>query len=171
MAHSVIRALQPSHLPPPNTPASTTAPAENAGRRGNRLRMVPKYMAAAPVVWIEPYEGWSMWELVSRDGDGFFYSEYIARCIEGDVVLDVSRFNFTPTQERFDWLVRNEFPARRGTGPWDDADVDWGIAHEVGTDVFTVSSRAEREAGARAAGLVALGLLCLIGTVAAQWWA
>lgn len=169
MTHSVIQAPRPSHQNSPPIPAVTTALADDASGRGNR-RLVPHYRAAAPVIWIEPYEGWSMWELVSQDGDRFFYSEYIARGTYGDVLLDVSRFHFTPTQERFDWFIRNQFPVRRGIGPWDNSDIDWAIAHETRTDTFSVPSNAEREADACASGLVALGALCLIGSIFAQWW-
>jgi hypothetical protein len=62
------------------------------------------------------------------DDDGFRTTLYIARGHDRDVVLDHSRFSFTPTQARFEWFVRNGFPCREGIGPWDNHDLDLKIA-------------------------------------------
>lgn len=52
------------------------------------------------------------------------------------VDLGVSRWDFDPTQERWDWLVRNDFPARlrRASGvstPICNSDIDAALARQV----------------------------------------
>lgn len=81
-----------------------------------------------PVPDIQPVEGWQLCSIVCQDGDGFDYDEFIARGPDRDVMLDVSRFRFTPTQDRFDWLVLNGFLPRPTTGPWDNYDIDFALA-------------------------------------------
>lgn len=82
---------------------------------------------------IDPVDGWALRIVEQEDGDGFWYSEYIARSAESDRFLHVSRFDFTPTQARFAWLVENGFPQRpkseMGTlGPWTDEGIDAAMA-------------------------------------------
>lgn len=86
-----------------------------------------------PVKWIEPVDGWSLWSHTERDGDGFDFQTYIARKDGQEVILPVSRFRFTPSQDRFVWLVRNGFPSRQGRilGPWDDTDLEMAMAIPV----------------------------------------
>lgn len=83
---------------------------------------------AAPVPGIEPVQGWRLCELTQRDSDGFDYPTYIASSAERDVLLDVSRFRFSPTQRRFAFFVLSGFPARPNLlGPWDDTEIDNAI--------------------------------------------
>lgn len=79
---------------------------------------------ASLLLEIEPVNGWQLCALTERDGDGFDYQTYIARNAECDVILSVSRFRFTPSQDRFAWLVRAGFPASPNIGPWDDTDIE-----------------------------------------------
>lgn len=81
---------------------------------------------------IEPVDGWHLTVFDEWDGDGFCTPAYVARHTDEpeQVWLDVSRFRFSPTQERFAWLVRNGFPPRPALGPWDDFDIDARIAGE-----------------------------------------
>lgn len=83
---------------------------------------------AAPVPTVAPYRGFTLLELDERDGCGFYTREFAARGPDGDVLLDVSRFFFTPTSERFAWLVDNGFPRAPSIGPWCDAQIDAAIA-------------------------------------------
>lgn len=82
----------------------------------------------APVPFIAPVDGWVLHTWTERDNCGFRYPEYAA--VRGGEVrhLNVSRFCFSPSQNRFEWLVRNGFPASPGTGPWDDTDIEMRMA-------------------------------------------
>lgn len=84
-----------------------------------------------PVADIAPVDGWVLWTWPETDGDGFETDAYFARGPHTDVALDVSRFRFTPSQERFAWLVRNGFPPRRRFGPWDDTEIEQAMAHGI----------------------------------------
>lgn len=92
----------------------------------------PAYTDAQPVRGIDPVDGWTLCSYPYLDGDGFESDLYVARAADGDVSLDVSRFRFTPTQERFAYLVGADFPSRPGITPWDDEDIDRGIARAKG---------------------------------------
>lgn len=85
-----------------------------------------RFTGASPVNGIQPVNGWALMSIVDHDGDGFVFAEYIARGQARDVHLDVSRFRseFTPTQDRFDWLVKSGFAARRGVAPWTNEAID-----------------------------------------------
>lgn len=87
-------------------------------------------LIAAPVAGIEPVNGWTLFSYEEPDGDRFWADAYFARGPVRDVMLDVSRFGFTPSQERFAWLVRRGFPKRRGIGPWDDTEIEHMIGQE-----------------------------------------
>lgn len=80
---------------------------------------------------IAAVDGWTLFQSDQFDGDGFHYLDYAA--VRGGEVrqLDVSRFRFTPSQDRFAWLVRNGFPPRPSFGPWDDTDIEMRIAVEA----------------------------------------
>lgn len=64
-----------------------------------------------PVPGTDPVDGWSLLRGDYQDSDGFTTPFYVARGPERDVLLNVSRFDFTPTQERFAFLVEFGFPA------------------------------------------------------------
>ncbi len=87
-----------------------------------------RFTNTSPVEGIEQVDGWELLSIDCRDGDRFSYREFIARGPDCDVCLDVSRFEFAPTQERFAWFVRAGFPDRPETGPWDNIDIDGRIA-------------------------------------------
>lgn len=106
-----------SATPQPATPPSALA--EDAGKRAYRLH-------GSPYEGIEPVDGWELHWLVDRDGDGFDYPEFFARGADRDVWLQVSRFDFDPTQLRFAWLVRSGFPCRH-RGPWTNTNLDAAI--------------------------------------------
>jgi hypothetical protein len=81
---------------------------------------------------IEPVDGWTLLSRLERDGDGFPCEDFFA-ARQGELrVLNVCRFRFSPSQERFAWLVRNSFPQRPGKilGPWDDTDIEAALATE-----------------------------------------
>lgn len=91
-----------------------------------------RFNSASPVPFIDPVDGWALLEIFPQTNEDRT-REYIARGPERDVHLDVSRFcsAFTPTQDRFDWLVRNGFPPRpMAAAPWDDCDIDYALAAE-----------------------------------------
>ena len=83
---------------------------------------------ADPIDHIQPVAGWRLCAFTERDGCGFDYPVYVARSADRDVLLDVSRFRFTPSQERFAWLVGAGFPKRPTLGPWDDTDIEMRMA-------------------------------------------
>lgn len=85
----------------------------------------------APVGGIDPVQGWTLLQREERDGCGFTSLDYIARGGTHDVWLDVSRFRFTPSQDRFAWLVEHGFPRREGATPWDDELIDAAIARDT----------------------------------------
>jgi hypothetical protein len=65
------------------------------------------------------------------------FSTFFAEGEGRSILLQVSPHNFQPTQARFDWLVRNGFPAgfRTPSGAlasWSDAEIDARIASEAG---------------------------------------
>ncbi len=88
--------------------------------------------SATPVPGIDPVQGWRLCELTERDSDGFDYPTYIARNTERDVALNVSRFRFSPSQDRFAFLVESGFPASPNIGPWDDTDIEMRLAVPAG---------------------------------------
>ena len=87
---------------------------------------------ADPVPGIEPVQGWT----IHQHGDSFGLTapaEYIAARGAEYRFLGVSRWNFTPTQPRWRWLVENGFPgqiARPGgaSSPIDNDDIDAALA-------------------------------------------
>jgi hypothetical protein len=83
---------------------------------------------APPVPGIEPVQGWQLCELVEFDRSGFRSTTYIASSADQDVVLNLSRFRFTPSQARFAFLVEHGFPASPNIGPWDDTDIEMRLA-------------------------------------------
>ena len=97
-------------------------------------RTTCRYWQATPVSGIPAVEGWALCEM----GGGSIYDprEYIAVRGAEHKLLGTSRWTFTPTQERFAWLVRNGFPsslkrAHGVTTPIDDADIDAALAERV----------------------------------------
>lgn len=117
-------ALPPAVAADPSPIQLPTVSADAAGGHGNHFNMPH----AEPVAGIAPVDGWTLWAWDDLDGDRFTRPAYFARHADRDVMLAVSRFRFTPTQERFAWLVESGFPRRRGIGPWDDAEIDHEIA-------------------------------------------
>lgn len=91
-------------------------------------------IAAWPVAHIAAVDGWSLcYEDVEPHGR---WHEYVA--VRGDELqfLGVSRFFFTPSQDRFAWLVRGGFPStiRREGGchtPITDNDIDAALSQQV----------------------------------------
>ena len=84
----------------------------------------------APVDNVDQVDGWTLLSTLERDRDGFPYHDYWARKGDQVVSLNVSRFRFSPSTERFGWLVRNQFPPAPRFGPWDDTDIEMRMAVE-----------------------------------------
>lgn len=81
-----------------------------------------------PVEGIAPVDGWTLWSWPEH-GHAAFHA------VQGEcrVALGVSRFRFTPTQARFEWLVRSNFPLMIErdagcVGPLTDSHIDGAIA-------------------------------------------
>ena len=87
---------------------------------------------ASPVPGIAPVDGWQLHHFDEEDSDGFWTTSYLAQRGAEQRVLNTSRFRFTPSQDRFAWLVRAGFPERLGRlmGPWDDTEIEAAIAAE-----------------------------------------
>lgn len=79
---------------------------------------------AREVDGVSPVDGWRLFTFDEPDGDGFSTPAYFARGPWRDVMLPVSRFSFTPTQGRFEFLVRNGFPFFPERGNWTDDVID-----------------------------------------------
>jgi len=119
-------AATPSTSAPPNCATSShpAAPADAASGRGYQFR-------GQAVPGVEPIAGWRLFEFDEEDGDGFTTPSYYAKC-EGcdlEIWLDTSRFRFTPSQDRFAYLVNHGFPPRPNPfGGWDDTDIEYAMA-------------------------------------------
>lgn len=92
--------------------------------------------SARKVAGIIPVNGWSLLALDEHGDDRIQTITYIAQSADEDVVLQVSRFGFTPTQDRFAWLVGNGFPGpvERAGGcltPLCDDDIDAALTQQV----------------------------------------
>lgn len=87
---------------------------------------------ASPVPGIAPVDGWQLHHFDEEDSDGFWTTGYLAQRGAEQRFLNTSRFRFTPSQDRFAWLVCAGFPERRGRlmGPWDDTEIEAAIAAE-----------------------------------------
>lgn len=86
---------------------------------------------AKPVEGIHPVDGWTLCAFTEDDPDGFQTTAYVARGPDRDVWLDVSRFRFSPSQDRFAWMVKHGFPPCPYLGPWDDTDIDMRLTVEA----------------------------------------
>lgn len=94
-------------------------------------RLPTRYNCAIPVTTVQPCDGWTLLTFPEWDNDGFATPAYVARGEREDVFLDTCRFRFSPSQSRFNWLVRNGFPPRPNPfGGWDDTDIEARIAAE-----------------------------------------
>lgn len=104
----------------------------------------------APVPGIRPVKGWTLHMFVEPDSDGFATDGYFARSALEDVMLDVSRFEFTPTEERFAFLVDMGFPARPSPmGGWNDREIDYALAAVNTADLDRIRNAARALAGAK----------------------
>lgn len=86
----------------------------------------------APVAGLDPVDGWTLFAGDYEDSSGFHSPFYVARGRDSDVLLNVSRFAFTPTQERFAFLVGFGFPrdviySTGVRGPLCDRSIDCAI--------------------------------------------
>jgi hypothetical protein len=98
-------------------------------------------MTPTPVENIEPYEGWVLWhDLYDYGGDRLPTDWWEARHPEhGTRLLQASGYSFTMTQERFEFLVRqegrqNQVPCESGYQgvirvPWTNEAIDRSIAN------------------------------------------
>lgn len=84
----------------------------------------------APVPGIEPCDGWSLHEYDEEDSDGFTTTGYFASNGDRDVFFSHARFWFDPTQERFDFLVRNRFPRLNPISENTNEDIDVAIVRQ-----------------------------------------
>lgn len=90
---------------------------------------VPGCFDALPVPNIEPVGGYTLLTFDEPDNDGFPSARYIARCAGCEVYLDVHPARFTPSQDRFAWLVQHDFPVRpHPAAGWDDTDIEMRLA-------------------------------------------
>jgi hypothetical protein len=76
---------------------------------------------------ISPCDGWVLSAYPEDDGDGFTSIGYVAHRDDESCLLGACRFDFDPTQERFDYLVKAGFPPAPGGGPWTNTKIDGAI--------------------------------------------
>lgn len=81
------------------------------------------FICTHPVDGIDPVDGWCLYSASDWDSDGFRHIIYAARRGDCERILNVSRFFWDATQENFAFLVRNDFPAPSGTGPWTSGEI------------------------------------------------
>lgn len=113
---------------PPSLPANPPAAlADEAGERGN----CPCRFNGHVVGPILPCAGWTLMMTEEWDSEGFVTDLYYARSDAEDRLIHHSRFDFSPTQARFDWLVRNGFPHSPGGGPWTSVLLDAAMDPEL----------------------------------------
>ena len=145
----------PSTATEPRVPlgvsGQTTAPADAAGGRGNIVfvprdnpqdQWRPNHWSAYEVrreLRAEPYRGHTLYTFEGHSIGSHGPRSYMVRGPLGDLRLRVSYWSFDPTQERFEWLVRNDFP--RGwltpsghVGNLGNDEIDAGIAAEARAD-------------------------------------
>lgn len=128
-ATSPVVEASPAPQPAFDASSPTDAPADAAGGGVNPRRL--RRIAGIPVPDIAPAQGWVLMCEEEIDGDGFATPAYFARGRVRDVRIAHSRFQFCPTQARFDYLARHGFVvACRANGPIRDIDVDRAIAAE-----------------------------------------
>lgn len=116
-----------------NRGATPSTPAEAAGRGGN----LSLYPGEADVPDMLPYRGWRLRtfrDTFDKAPGARDVSGYLARSDEEVRLLNLSRFNFTPTQARFEFLARHDFIHGLST--------DWAIDAAMQVEVRV---RAERE--------------------------
>jgi hypothetical protein len=92
---------------------------------------------AERVAGIDPVDGWSLYDFIDNsDFEQLPTREYVARNADCDVLLNVCERKFSPTTERFAWLVRNGFPAgaahHGALFPFSNEDIDAACAQSMG---------------------------------------
>lgn len=90
--------------------------------------MATRLSTYVPTRGIPVVDGWTLIE----DRQTAHSCEYAARSAAGDRFIQVSQFHFTPTPERWSWLVRHGFPGqiKRPGGtftPITDEDIDLAL--------------------------------------------
>lgn len=108
------------------SPIPAISPAALADEAGKRV--LPDYLK--PVADIAPVDGWLLASFDEGDSDGFITPGYVALNCASEVRLDHCRFDFYPTQERFEYLVRHGFPRLGGIGPTTNHHIDAAIRAE-----------------------------------------
>lgn len=99
------------------------------------------YPSESPVAGLTPYRGWTLctfrdtFDESARPG---FISGYVVRSDEEVRLLSVSRFMFTPTQERFEFLARHDFPS----GLSHDFSIDAAMRVEANVIAHALAGRA-----------------------------
>lgn len=97
-----------------------------AQRVGNRL-----FLRALRDAGLHPHKGWRLFYTDEADGERFTTPAYTAVRDDGLArIVHASPFHFTPTQDRFAWLVDHGFPMA-AFGNWFDADLDAAMAMQV----------------------------------------
>jgi hypothetical protein len=73
-----------------------------------------------------------LFEADEWDGDGFLTTRYFARGPVEDIHLNASRFNFEPTDARFQWLINNDFGrGLKACSPFNSDDIDIAMARQM----------------------------------------
>lgn len=88
-----------------------------------------EFLEAEPFPGIDPVDGFVLCGILRPTNDGFDRLTWFARCGTLNRILCVSPTRFTPSQDRFAWLVRNDFP-KPSIGVWDDCDIEYAIGCE-----------------------------------------
>ena len=121
--------------PPLARADASSTPTESAEAAGG-LGSTERWRCLATVTWLQPVDGWSLCWTDYEHSDGFSSKLWIARGPDSDVKLPVSSYFFTPSQERFAWFVRNNFPmlvdgVSGFTDRADNADIDAAIERDA----------------------------------------
>lgn len=89
----------------------------------------------ARVLGVKSVDGWRLYRGDCLVDDNRYVAFYYACRGDDEKLLNVSSYFFTPTTERFAWLVSHDFPhgviGARGMGPIGDAEIDAAISNEA----------------------------------------
>lgn len=83
-------------------------------------------LLAPPAAGIDPVDGWELCSVLKPDG-ATGRLVWFARRDGVHTILRVSPTRFSPSQDRFAWLVENGFPTPN-YGLWDDTTIEDRIA-------------------------------------------
>lgn len=93
------------------------------GGRAAAPDYLKNFYGAETAAGIEPVGGWVLRFVDKPTNDGFTRRQWLAQRDGVSVLLRASPTRWTPSQDRFAWLVDNAFPVP-AIGVWDDTSIE-----------------------------------------------